>query len=201
MFLHGRSASPNEMLSEELFAALESQGASAPIVLLVNGGESSYFHDRDDGDWGSYVTKELILEARRKFKVESVAIGGISMGGFGALDLARLNPHLFCAVGAHSPAIFASAGETAEGAFDDAEDFASHDLLTFAREDSRMYQGLDVWIDVGTEDPFLDSTISFAETLDDDVRFSRREGGHDGAYWRRNMDEYIAFYTHALEDC
>jgi S-formylglutathione hydrolase FrmB len=35
-----------------------------------------------------------------------VAIGGISMGGFGAYDLARLDPGRFCAVGGHSAAIW-----------------------------------------------------------------------------------------------
>ena len=37
---------------------------------------------------------------------DRVAIGGISMGGFGAFDIARLHPGAFCAVGGHSPAIW-----------------------------------------------------------------------------------------------
>jgi S-formylglutathione hydrolase FrmB len=49
------------------------------------------------------------------------------VGGFGAYDLARLNPGRFCAVGGHSPALWRSGGETAPGAVDDAEDFARHD--------------------------------------------------------------------------
>jgi len=56
------------------------------------------------------------------------------MGGFGALDLARLAPSRFCAVGAHSAALWFSGGETPAGAFDDAADFERHDLIRFAGE-------------------------------------------------------------------
>jgi hypothetical protein len=56
------------------------------------------------------------------------------MGGFGALDLARLAPSRFCAVGAHSAALWFSGGETPAGAFDAAADFERHDLIRFAGE-------------------------------------------------------------------
>ena len=55
------------------------------------------------------------------------------MGGYGAYELGLLQPGRFCAVGGHSPAVFASAGETAAGAFDDAEDFDSHNPITRRR--------------------------------------------------------------------
>jgi S-formylglutathione hydrolase FrmB len=49
----------------------------------------------------------VIPQVTRRFGTDRrrVAIGGISMGGFGAYDLARLNPGRFCAVGGHSPAL------------------------------------------------------------------------------------------------
>ena len=62
-----------------------------------------------------------------------VAIGGISMGGFGAYDLARLRPQRFCAVGGHSAALWLRGGDSAAGAFDDAADFARHDVVALAR--------------------------------------------------------------------
>jgi S-formylglutathione hydrolase FrmB len=58
-----------------------------------------------------------------------VAIGGISMGGFGALNLARLDPRRFCAVGGHSAALWASGADSAAGAFDDAADFSRNDVI------------------------------------------------------------------------
>src|SRR5687767_4459965 len=82
LLLHGRGSSPEEMLSNELFAALRDAGRDAPAVALVNGGESSYWHDRDSGDWGTYVMEEALPAAVERLGASEdlVAIGGISMG-------------------------------------------------------------------------------------------------------------------------
>jgi hypothetical protein len=70
-------------------------------------GDQSYWHNRADGAWGSYVLDEVIPKALTVLNADPrrVAIGGISMGGFGAYALARLEPGRFCAVGGHSAAI------------------------------------------------------------------------------------------------
>jgi pimeloyl-ACP methyl ester carboxylesterase len=81
VLLHGRSSGPSSFLSRPFFDALHSLGRRAPVVLLLDGGDHSYWHNRADGDWGSMVLDEAIPEHRR------VAIGGISMGGYGALLL------------------------------------------------------------------------------------------------------------------
>ena len=130
----GRSGSGKE---------LERLGPRAPAVLLVDGGDHSYYHDRRDGPWGEYVFREAIPAALERLRADPdrVAIGGISMGGFGALDLARLHPGRFCAVGGHSPALWRTGGETPAGAFDDAEDFSRHDLFDGSK--ARPRRGLD----------------------------------------------------------
>jgi S-formylglutathione hydrolase FrmB len=89
-----------------------------PVVLLANGGGHSYYHDRRDRPWGSYVVREAIPAGVRRTGADPrrVAIGRISRGGFGALDLARLHPRRFCVVGGHSAALWRSGGETAPGA-------------------------------------------------------------------------------------
>ena len=117
----------------------------------------------------------LDADARR------VAIGGISMGGFGALDLARLAPRRFCAVGAHSPALWFEGGDTPAGAFDDAEDFARHDVIAAARA-RRVYR-VPVWIDVGRDDPFAEADRTLASALrahGTRVAFHLHGGGHGG---------------------
>src|SRR5581483_9923525 len=83
-------------------------------------------------------------DAERRFHTNGrVAIGGISMGGFGALDLARHDPSRFCAVGGHSAAVWTTAGATARGAFDDAEDVARHGIGSAAAV-RNPYAGLPV---------------------------------------------------------
>lgn len=116
VLLHGRGGSPDDIASYGLRAELERLGDRAPAVLLVNGGDHSYYHDRADGRWGSYVLDEAIPAGIRRLRADGrrVAIGGFSMGGFGAFDLARLRPRQFCAVGGHSPALWRTGGETPE---------------------------------------------------------------------------------------
>jgi S-formylglutathione hydrolase FrmB len=143
------------------------------------------------------VVREVIPAAVRRFGADPsrVAIGGTSMGGFGALDMARLWPGRFCAVGAHSPAIFTSARATMAGAFDSAEDFARHDLLSLRPS----YGSTAVWIDVGTQDRFRAADVRFARELG--LQAHVWPGKHGSHYWRAHMAQYLAFYAHALQKC
>jgi S-formylglutathione hydrolase FrmB len=202
LLLHGRSSSPDTLVSRELSAAVKGLGRRAPIVVLVNGGDHSYYHDRADGRWGSYVLREVIPQAIARFHADGrrVAIGGISMGGFGALDIARLAPGRFCAVGGHSAAMWRTGGETPAGAFDHAEDFARHDIMGAARANPRLYGRTRVWLDVGTKDPFLAADTELARTLSGDV-FHVWPGVHGTSYWWPHMRRYLEFYADALARC
>lgn len=210
VFLHGRTDTSDEgndsNLSDELFAALRRLGDRAPAIAFLNGGASSYWHDRADGPWGRYVMQEAIPDAVRRLHADGrrIAIGGISMGGFGAYDLARLHPGRFCAVGGHSAALWERGGDTAPGAFDDAEDFARHDLLAAARTDPAAWRGTPLWLDGGDRDAFRTADDAFAAALragGADLRAHVWKGGHDSAYWRAHIGEYLRFYARALARC
>jgi len=196
VLLHGRGASPASFLDQGLAAALRAVGARAPDVLLADGGESSYWHDRRDGRWGTYLLREAIPAAVARLHADGtrVAIGGESMGGFGALDLARLHPRRFCAVGAHSAALFLTGGSTPAGAFDDAADFARHDVIS----SPFPFHG-PVWVDVGDHDPFVGSDTEFGVVHH--LRVRVWPGGHSGSYWAAHMRAYVRFYAQALRSC
>jgi len=78
--------------------------------VLLNGGRHSWYHDRSSGRWASMILDDAIPDAVRRFhaRPDRIAIGGISMGGYGALHLAALRPREFCAVGGHSAALYES---------------------------------------------------------------------------------------------
>src|SRR4051794_20210361 len=126
VFLHGRTASPGSLLTPEFFAGLARLGKRAPVVVALDGGDHSYWHDRRGARWGSYVLREAIPASVRRLPVDAsrVAIGGISMGGYGAFALAR-GRH-FCAVGGHSPALWLSFSQTPPGAVGDARGLRRH---------------------------------------------------------------------------
>lgn len=203
VLLHGRSAGADQFLGDPMFAGLRSLGRQAPVILIPSGGDHSYWHDRADGPWGTYVLREAIPAALTRTHADArrIAIGGASMGGFGALDLARLEPGRFCAVGAHSAAIWPTAGQTPGGAFDDAADFARHDVMAAAAR-GNPYGRTPVLVDVGREDGFRFADEQLANDLrahGADVTFRLDAGGHSG--WRDRMREYLRFYAGALARC
>jgi S-formylglutathione hydrolase FrmB len=204
VFLHGRGQEPDDFLSSEFYAALASLGDRAPVVVALDGGDHSYWHDRRGGRWGSYVLKEALPEAVRRLGVDGsrVAIGGVSMGGYGAFDLARR--HRFCAAGGHSPAFWLSAGSTAPGAFDDAADFSRHDVYAFVRSRRRPFGDVPLWIDRGDHDPFFSADRSVVRALrasGSHVSSHVWPGAHTTAYWRSHTARYLQFYADALERC
>jgi S-formylglutathione hydrolase FrmB len=216
VLLHGRhdrlrraslittKSGPASMLSNALLAGLAQLGERAPIVVLVNGGQHSWYHDRRDGRWGSMILDEAIPDAVRRFhaRADRIAIGGISMGGYGALHLAALRPHEFCAVGGHSAALYESFGASAPVAFDNAADFARNDIFRAARQ-GRLDR-LPVWIDVGVNDPFFDADTAFVSLLRDrgvQASYHAWAGGHTASYWDAHMAEYLRFYVSALAQC
>jgi len=203
VFLHGRGDKGEDSnVNDEFFKALAAQGEKAPAVVFPNGGNHGYWHDRRGARWARYVLDEVIPRAVKELKAnpKRIAIGGISMGGFGALDIARLHPHRFCAVGAHSPALWQAGGETAPGAFDDAQDFARHDVIAGARRNPRLFGGTPVWLDAGRSDPFLpgDRALDRASAS---VRLRTYPGAHEGSYWRAHWGAYLGFYAAALARC
>ncbi len=189
-----------------MFRALRAQGGKAPVVAFPRGDPNAYWHDRSSGDWGSYVLDEVVPQIARRFEIEPerIAIGGISMGGFGALDLAARDPGRFCAVGAHSPAIWENASDTAEGAFDSDSDFAAHDVISEVGPPASPLEGKRVWLDAGNEDPFLDADHALESALQAGgarVRFYEGNGGHETSYWNSNWKRYMQFYARALKKC
>jgi S-formylglutathione hydrolase FrmB len=123
------------------------------------------------------------------------------MGGFGALDIARLNPGRFCAVEADSAAIWPTAGQTVSGAFDDPADFSRHDVMGVAHR-GNPYGRTPVLVDVGETDSFRWNDEQVANDLrahGANVTFRLQPGGHSG--WRGRMAQYLAFYANALERC
>jgi S-formylglutathione hydrolase FrmB len=206
VFLHGRGGSEETFVEDEaMFRALARMGSRAPVVAFPDGGDHGYWHDREEGDWGHYVVEEVIPAAVEETGADPrrVAIGGISMGGFGAYDIALDHPGRFCAVGGHSPALWLAAEDSAPEAFDDAEDFAANDVIARVRNDSSAFGAIPIWNDSGTGDPFLISDVAFVEALEGNADLTSHvwPGGHDQSYWDQHWDEYLRFYAKALADC
>jgi len=103
--------------------------------------------------------------------------------------------------------VAAHSDETADGAFDDAADFAAHDVIAAAAtaQGVAALREKPLWIDAGEDDPFLPGDRAFVAALhgrgDTNARLDTAPGGHDDAYWESRWRDYLAFYAAALAAC
>jgi S-formylglutathione hydrolase FrmB len=207
VFLHGRGGSEETFTGNEaVYEGLAKLGVRAPLVAFPDGGDHSYWHDRRNGDWGRYVMREVIPKVVQRFEIDPqrIAIGGISMGGFGAYNLALQHPHRFCAVGGHSAALWFESGETAPGAFDNAADFNRNDAIGEVRGNPNAFAGMRVWNDYGDEDPFRtynEGFVGYLRADGADLSAHSWPGGHDSSYWNRHWAAYLRFYAKSLAAC
>jgi S-formylglutathione hydrolase FrmB len=206
VMLHGRSGDENTF-NDTVFEGLgDLRGRRAPVYAFPAGGVHGYWHDRADGDWGSWVTDEVIPSVVRRFGIDPqrIALAGISMGGFGAYDLALKHPGRFCAVGGHSPALWFERAETAPGAFDDEADFERNDVVGTVEADPEAFGSTKVWNDYGSEDPFRPYDEGFVQALEAgsaDLTAHSWPGRHEASYWHAHWPAYQRFYVKALAAC
>lgn len=205
VFLHGRGGdegSFNDMTLRDLPRLRRRQ----PVVAFPDGGDHGYWHNRREGAWDRYVMREVIPRVMDRFGIDPrhLAIGGISMGGFGAYSIALHHPGRFCAVGGHSAALWFDGSETAPGAFDSAADFERNDVIEMVQSDPNAFGDARVWNDYGREDPFRVYNEGFVDALragDTDLTAHTWPGGHEGSYWDSHWPTYQRFYANSLAHC
>jgi pimeloyl-ACP methyl ester carboxylesterase len=108
------------------------------------------------------------------------AVFGWSMGGYGALLLAEtLGRSRVAFAAADAPALWLHPGDSAAGAFDDADDFRRNDVFA----GRARLAGIPVRIVCGRSDPFLVATRTFVAGVPDLVGADYPSGGHDDKVW------------------
>ncbi|MEO6983915.1 MAG: alpha/beta hydrolase-fold protein [Paralcaligenes sp.] len=82
----------------------------APLIAVMPAGGSSWWVDGQTEKIQTALKTELIPYIEKHYEAKSDrrhrAVAGISMGGFGALNLALKHPDLVCAAGLLSPAVY-----------------------------------------------------------------------------------------------
>jgi S-formylglutathione hydrolase FrmB len=90
------------------------------------------------------------------------------------------------------------------GAFDDAEDFAEHDVVAAVGRQPEAFTQQPLWLDSGEEDPFVpgdDALIAALKGAGANLTARREPGGHDSEYWNARWDDYLRFYARSLAGC
>ena len=201
LFLHGRGGNHTDasgpMELPRFLAGAVDDGSVAPFAIAsVDGGDAVNWHERADGDDPArMISDELFpLLAGQGLLVDRPAFWGVSLGGTGALHLATLPRFSPVGVVAASPALWKNPGEWQQGAYDDEADFAANSLWN--RRD--LLSGVDLRIDCGESDPFVDRVRQFRDSLDPVPAGGIEPGCHDGRFWSRQTPAELAFLGTAL---
>jgi enterochelin esterase-like enzyme len=206
--LHGAGGSKDEWPAYGLIGDVDRSIVSKdinPLIVVLPQGDIGYWVNWADGGprWGDYVTRDLRRQVDATYRTlpdaSHRAIGGLSMGGSGALQLAFNHPDIFGVVGAHSPSLHLDDG-TFNTIYGTGADFAQREPIDLASTAPDL-DDLKIWIDVGEDDPWLERDQMLHERLVERGiahNWSVLPGGHDGDYWINNLPVYLHFYDTVL---
>lgn len=206
--LHGRGGNYKEWVNYGLLDAatrLIDSGAIAPLIIVLPQGGQNYWvnHANNGPRWGDFVARDLVHEIDAHFRTmpqrEKRAVGGVSMGGCGALQLSMKYNEVFAVVGAHSPAL--RTRETAPDYFGDQAWFDAHSPVPLFKAYPERAKRLTLKIDMGEQDTWHESAEAFHHQLDEEKIthvWQSRAGGHSGEYWGRYVEEYLRYYSGAF---
>lgn len=191
--------------------SIERYVESLPLmVVMPNGGRGFYCDAREGFAYGSSIVKDLVGLIDRLFPTRAEragrCIGGLSMGGYGAMRLALGHPDLFCSVVSHSGALYFGhldlpeedprrpecARITSPGGPDDL--FALAERLTPAEWPA-------IRVDCGVDDFLIEHNRAFhahLTRLGVPHEYEEFPGAHTWDYWDLHVQEAIGFHRRAL---
>ena len=203
--LHGTPGTPDGLfalgVSERLDRLIASGGAPPMIVVAPSGGprpDSDTEWDDSVADagarWGTFVTRDLVNAIDTHYPTRrgrgSRAIAGISMGGYGAVNLALGHAGTF-GIAASWSGYFVSNTPQVDGPEGSATWRSRSPLLSVAqRARSLRRQPVATSFYSGRADRFFGENVSFSATLTRlgiAHRFRAVAGGHDAGVWRAQM--------------
>jgi len=213
--LHGVPGRPGAFLETVRMGVVEdelvAEGKARPLILVMPFGSTGSFTDEEWADgiaphsgWATFVARDLVRAVDRRYRTiprgSARAIGGLSEGGYGALNVALAHPREFRVVESWS-------------GYERADDLATifghrpsllranSPLETLpARAAILRRRHAYVWFYSGTDDRFRPQNAAFAALLARERvahRYFVVRGGHTWAIWRANAaDAYLAAAEH-----
>lgn len=206
--LHGMSGTNTEWLGYGLVGRAHDMMAAGQIsefIIVLPQGDQGYWVDHPNGGplWGTYVARDLVSEVDNSYRTMADrghrAIGGLSMGGSGALELAILYPNVFGTAGADSPSLHTY--NTAPPFYGSQDYFNAHDPMYLYKAHPEIARTLKLYIDVGQQDAWMPAANSFQAVLQAGgvaYEWHLFPGGHEGTYWSTHVPDYLLFYSSAL---
>jgi S-formylglutathione hydrolase FrmB len=207
--LHGLS---DDHTSWARQTSLERHVAGLPLIVVMPDGGRGFYCDAVDGPaYERYLLDDVIGFVDRTFHTiaerQGRVIGGLSMGGYGAIKLALKYPQLFCSAVAHSAALDVrrrierpEISEEMRRIFGPAPGGGPNDPYALAATIDRTLLPA-LRLDCGREDGLLEENRAFhrhLEQLDIPHEYAECPGAHTWKYWDCHIQEALAFHQRVL---
>lgn len=186
-----------------------------PLVVVMPEGLRGFYTDNNCGPaYARYLAEDVPAFVERHFggapAREGRCIGGLSMGGYGALRLALGWPERYISATSHSGALLIGSGPVASERFDSGElerifgtnpTGSEHDLIMLAERAARQGIVPALRLDCGTADFLLESNRHYHHEL---VRlgvaheYAEHPGNHNWDFWDARIQEALRFHCRAL---
>ena len=191
---------------------IQSWAQDRNLAVVMPSGDNSFYVDNEKTSalYGTYIGKELVEFTRRSFPLsrnrEDTFIGGLSMGGYGAIVNGLQNPETFGSVCALSSALILERAEQTleytgflmtnrgyyESVFGDLSQLrgSDKDYNALAEQAAGKTYKPKFYLACGTEDDLIAPNRAFRDRLNAlryDVTWEEGPGVHDWYFW----DEYI----------
>jgi putative tributyrin esterase len=184
------------------------------IIVMPDGGRGFYTNHVAGPKWATHIAEELPARIERMFGAKTTragrCIGGLSMGGYGAMRLALGYPDRYISANSHSGALLGPSMHRGVISIDEyhqmfgaAYEGSASDLLVLARRAKASGAALPkLMIDCGREDHLLEANrkvhsellaMQVEHAYDDDL-----PGGHDWNYWDARISSAIKFHARHL---
>jgi putative tributyrin esterase len=209
--LHGLSDDHTAWLRR---SRLEWYVRELPLIVVMADGARSFYTDNADGPaYGQFFASELPAFIERTFPARTDragrCVGGLSMGGYGALRLALAHPDRYASAHSHSgavlnwrydPALTALTPDEHRRIFGTRPQGSPHDLLALVAK-STFTPAPALLIDCGAEDPLIQPNRQFVaelKRLGVPHEYVEHPGAHDWDYWNQHVQSALAFHLDVL---
>jgi len=188
---------------------IEFYALNLPLIIVIPDGYRGFYTNAENGvPYARYIGEETVGWIERFFPAkrsrDARFVGGLSMGGYGALRLALGYPDVFGSTTSHSGALMhgtRNPKETAlwefEQVFGKNQAGTDHDLLKLAKEARDAKKLPRIRIDCGTSDSLVKDNRDFHAALDElgiAHEYEEFPGGHDWNYWDLHVRDALKFH-------
>jgi S-formylglutathione hydrolase FrmB len=229
-FLHGLGSNEQmlfKMGGWNLVEDLRREHKIGDFLIVTPDAQATFYVNSADGKvrYSDFFIQEFMPFIEGSYRVQrqrrSRAIGGISMGGYGALRFAFAHPELFSAVSAESAALITAtpaeldatirSGDPIGGALTpvfgnpiDRAHWLENDPLALARRNKNAIRGLAISFNCGTDDQYnfqvgASKLHKELDSLGINHEYHLYPGDHSATYFLTHLPEIMEFHSHSFE--